>query len=48
MTFSISSNTFGGGFHTAGKVYNGLRVKIYYIEDRNFSTDKIILRVDRE
>jgi len=48
VNFSISSNTFGGGFHTAGKVYNGLRVKIYYIEDGNFSTDKIILRVDRQ
>ena len=48
VNFSISSNTFGGGFHTTGKVYNGLRVKIYYIEDGKFSTDKIILRVDKE
>ena len=48
VNFSISSNTFGGGFHTTGKVYNGLSVKIYYIEDGNFSTNKIILRVDRE
>jgi len=48
INFSISSNTFGGGFHTVGKVYNGLKVRIYYIENKDFSTEKIILRIDKD
>ena len=46
VNFSISSNTYGNGFNTTGIFYNGLKVKIYYIEDESFSSDKMILRVD--
>jgi len=45
VKFIFYKNEDNGGFHETGKVYNGLKVKIYYIEDMN---RKIILRLDRQ
>jgi len=46
IKFSIGSYVDNGGFHKTGKVYNGLKVKIYYTG--NEDDNNIILRLDRE
>jgi len=37
-----------GGFSEVGKVYNGLRVKIYYENGSNKDGSNLILRLDKE
>ena len=47
VLFSISSKINMGGFHKTGKLYEGQKVKIYYI-DSEYALTRIILRVDIE
>ena len=47
VSFSISSKINTGGFHKTGKLYEGQKVKIYYIDSKHALT-RIILRVDIE
>ena len=47
VSFSISSKINMGGFHETGKLHEGQKVKIYYIDSEHALTRKI-LRVDIE